>query len=381
MSTYTAPTVSEILRLLFKNLKSLLITTFVIAVIIAGISLLLPNKYKSSANLLPSQRPSLGLDLFSESGGLSSIASNVLGQGNDESDRYLVLLNSYSTLEQVVRKFDLTTVYEVDESDDPISDAIEELKEHSTFENREEGNFVIAVLDEDPTRAKQMADYYVEILNDLNTSIVASDARQYREFLEQRYATFEIKNDSLQSEFIAFQKEYGVFELPEQVQEYFTIIGSVTTQQIQKELELKLLSTSVNKESEVYQNKLAEYNILSEKLDELYRDTDPRNLLLNFDNIASVGSDYYRLMFEIEIQAEIQKFLLPLYEQAKMEEAKALPIVTVIDAPQVPKRKAEPRRSIIVVLGAISAFILLCLYYITRYTYTKNEAYFDTIFK
>jgi uncharacterized protein involved in exopolysaccharide biosynthesis len=381
MSTYSAPTVSEILRLLFKNLKSLLITTFVIAVIIAGISLLLPNKYKSSANLLPSQRPSLGLDLFSESGGLSSIASNVLGQGNDESDRYLVLLNSYSTLERVVRKFDLTTVYEVNESDDPISDAIEELKEHSTFENREEGNFVIAVLDEDPTRAKQMADYYVEILNDLNTSIVASDARQYREFLEQRYATFETKSDSLQNEFIAFQKEYGVFELPEQVQEYFTIIGSVTTQQIQKELELKLLSTSVNKESEVYQNKLAEYNILSEKLDELYRDTDPRNLLLNFDNIASVGSDYYRLMFEIEIQAEIQKFLLPLYEQAKMEEAKALPIVTVIDAPQVPKRKAEPRRSIIVILGAISAFILLCLYYITRYTYTKNEAYFDSIFK
>lgn len=373
---YQSPSSTDVLRYLVSNWKVVLGVPFLVAVIIAVYSLSLPNKFKSTANLLPSQRPTLGLDLFSEDGGLSSIASSVLGGNSDETNRYIVLLSSYSSRKKIIDKFDLVKVYGVSGADDEIGEAIKVLADRSTFENLEEGNFIISVLDEDPQRAKEMADYYIQLLNDLNTQIVAKDARLYREFLEKRYSQLVQDLDSLKTEYINFQKKYGVFELPEQVKEYFNLMGLLTAQQLEAEVKLKTLSNTVSTSSDVYKTQKIQYDAITDKLNELYQDEDPENIILNFNNLAEVGSGYYDLFFQLEIQTEIQKFLLPIYEQAKMEEAKSLPIVSVIDEPRVALVKSEPRRSIIVLLTGISTFILVTAYLIGRYSFIKNKEFF-----
>jgi uncharacterized protein involved in exopolysaccharide biosynthesis len=377
--SYSSPKSTDLLRYLISKWKILFGVPFFIAVIVAVYSLFIPNKFKSTANLLPSQRPTLGLDLFSEDGGLSSIASSVLGGSSDETNRYIVLLSSYSTSKQIIDKFDLVNVYEVAGADDEVGEAIKVLSERSSFENLEEGNFIISVLDEDPVRAKEMTDYYVQLLNDLNTKIVSKDARLYREFLELRYEKLIADLDSLQSEYVRFQKKYGVFELPEQVKEYFNLMGLLTAQQLEAEVKLEALSNTVSTSSDVYKAQKIQYEAITNKLNELYEDEDPQNIILNFNDLAEVGSGYYDLFFQLEIQTEIQKFLLPIYEQAKMEEAKSLPIVSVIDAPRVALVKSEPRRSIIVILTGISAFILVGAYLTTRYSYLTNKEFFDSL--
>ena len=376
---FKSPPALEVLKFIISNWKIVFGLPFAISVIVAIYTLFIPNKYKSIANLLPSQRPTIGLDLFSEDGGLSSIANSVLGGESEETNRYIVLLSSYSTSKKIVDKFNLTELYEVEGMDDPVGEAISILSERSTFENLEEGNFIISVLDEDPVTAKQMADYYVILLNELNTKIVSKDARVYREFLEQRYIKLTSEIDSLQSEYIEYQKKYGVFEFPEQVKEYFNLIGILTAQQLEAEVKLNTISTTLNTQSDTYKNQKVLYDAITKKINELYRDEDPKNLILNFTNLAEVGSEYYDLYFQLEIQQEIQKFLLPLYEQAKMEEAKSLPIVTVVDEPRVAIKKSEPRRSIIVILSGITAFILVSGYMITRYSYIKNKEFFDSL--
>ncbi len=380
MSTgYQSPDFKDVLKYFIRNWKALFGIPFAIAVIVAIYTLFIPNKYRSTANLLPSQRPSIGLDLFSESGGLSSIASSVLGGESEEANRYIVLLSSFSTNKKVVEKFDLTNQYEVQGVDDPLNEAIKILADRTSFENMEEGNFIISVLDENPEQAKQMADFYVVLLNELNTSIVSRDAKQYREFLEKRYLTLLDDIDSLKTEYIDFQNRYGVFELPEQVKEYFNIIGLLTAQQLESEVKLEILSASTGTSSSVYATEKRQYDAISKKIDELYNDDDPKNLILNFNNLAQVGTEYYDLFFQLEVQQEIQKFLLPLYEQAKMEEAKSLPIVTVVDEPRVPLIKSEPRRSIIVILTGISAFILVLAYLLLRLSYIRNKDFIHSL--
>ena len=377
--TYHSPSSNDVLRYLISNWKVVLGVPFLIAVLIAAYSLFIPNKFKSTANLLPSQRPTLGIDLFSEDGGLSSLASSVLGGNSDETNRYIVLLSSYSTSKKVIDKFNLVNVYEVVGADDEIGEAIKILADRSTFENLEEGNFVISVLDEDPKRAKEIADYYIQLLNELNTQLVSKDARLYREFLETRYDKLLTDLDSLQLEYIKFQKKYGVFELPEQVKEYFNLMGLLTAQQLEAEVKLKALSSTVSTSSDVYKTQKIQYEAITNKLNELYNDEDPENIILNFNDLAEVGSGYYNLFFQLEIQTEIQKFLLPIYEQAKMEEAKSLPIVSIIDAPREALVKSEPKRSIIVILTGISAFILVTGYMIARYSYLENKDFFDSL--
>ena len=62
-----------------------------------------------------------------------------------------------------------------------------------------------------------------------------------------------------------------------------------------------------------------------------------------------------------------------------MEEAKSLPIVSVIDEPRVALIKSEPRRSIIVIFTGISAFILVTGYMVSRFTYLQNKEFFDSL--
>lgn len=375
---YNSPSWPEIFRYLYRNKIGILGTSFAVAVIVAIITLFISNRYTSTANLLPSQRPTLGFDLFSDEGGLSNLASSVLGSGNsEESNRYIVLLSSYSTSKRVVEQFDLIEKYELVDSEAPMKFAIETLDERTTFESQEEGNFIIAVEDENPETAKQMADFYIKVLNEINTQIVTKDARQYREFIETRYQKALADMESLKMELIQFQNKYGVIELPEQVSTYFGLIGGLTAKQIESELKLKVLSETVTQSSDKYRNATIEYNSVTAALNEVYSDTNKANILLNFDELPIISANYYELMLQAEIQGEIQKFLLPIYEQAKMEEAKSLPIVSIVDSPIAPETKSYPKRSLIVIAAGVSAFILIVLFYILKFSFSYNKEYFS----
>lgn len=374
---YKAPDFIEIVKDLYKKRIPILGISFAVSVLVAVYTLFVPNRYTSTANLLPSQRPSLGLDLFSEGGGLSSIANSVLGGESEEGNRYIILLSSYTTSTRVVEEFDLINHYDLAGSDTELQDAIEVLRERTSFENLEEGNFIIAVTDVHPEQAKEMADFYIEVLNELNNEIVSKDARLYREFVEKRYNKALSDADSLKNKLTSFQKENGVFQLPDQVSQYFALISGLTAQQIESEISLDLLAQSVQLSSETYKAAKLQYDAISRSLEEVYSDTSKQNLLLNFENLSDIGADYFQLTLEAEIQTEIQKFLLPIYEQAKMEEAKSLPIVSIVDAPVVPVKKSYPRRSLIVVASGISTFMLLTLYFVLKLSYINNKELFN----
>lgn len=374
---FKSPEWTDIFRYLYAQKFFILIIPFSVAFLIAIFSLFLPNKYTSKASLLPSQRPSFGLDLFSEEGGLSGLASSVLGQSSkEESNRYIILLTSYTTSKKVIERFDLINYYELSEDKAALDNAINQLSESTSFESREEGNFVISVETKDPVLSKEIADYYVQILNELNTQIVSRDAKLYREYLGEQFKSAALKADSLKNELISFQSRYGIIEITEQVSAYFVVIGELTKNKIESELKLQLLSQTVLTNSEVYKNAETEYRIISNALDGVYSDSDPNNFLLNFRELPALTVNYYSLFLENEIQGEILKFLLPFYEQAKMEEAKSLPIVSIVDEPTVPILKSSPKRSIIVISAGISSLILVLIYYIMKFNFIQNRDYF-----
>jgi capsule polysaccharide export protein KpsE/RkpR len=65
-------------------------------------------------------------------------------------------------------------------------------------------------------------------------------------------------------------------------------------------------------------------------------------------------SDLYRQMV---MQEGIYETLNKQYELAKVQEAKEIPPIKVLDEPQVPERKSSPHRAIIVIVGLfLSAF-------------------------
>ena len=172
----------DYLKFVYSNSVRIILITFIVALSTAGISLLLDNQYKATANLLPNDKRTLSLGLLQGdgAGGIGSIASNVLGGGQSQViNRFYILLESNTTREKVVKEFNLVKHYNTQNAKFPIKAAKQILDERSTFQAREEGNFIIEVWDKNPEIAKQIADFYVERLNELNNEISTREATEY----------------------------------------------------------------------------------------------------------------------------------------------------------------------------------------------------------
>ena len=365
----------ELLSVLLKNRRAVMGSVFGVMVItLLVVFFLVDNIYESTANLFPNRKTEIGLSLLDDSGGLQSIASNFLGARDEESNKFIVLLSSYSVMKQVVDRFDLIEVYDVAGTKFPLEDALDILDERTDFIAHEEGNFTIHVRDKEPARAKEMADYFVQLLNEINTRIETRDASKFREFIEQRYEQSERDLMGLREDYRAIQKQYGVFQLEGQVLQYLNLLGELSVKELEARLQMDYLKETIGVESPVYQQAEVQHRLVEAELTAAYNDENPENFILNFNQLSDVGLQYFELQKRIEIETQIQTFVIPLLEQAKLDEVKNLPVVSIIDAPFVPEEKVFPKRSLIILLTGFSAFILIVLYFWLRLILHKNQA-------
>lgn len=380
MSTsYQPVTFREIIRVSFKRIKTLIILPIIIALVAAGATLMMDNVYKSTASVLPAQNRSFGIESLL-GGQIGGLASSLIGGGRSSPfDRFLVLLNSESVKIQVIEEFDLVNMYKKDTHPYPMTETKRELDRNTNFLGQAEGNFIIEVWNTDPALAKRMVEFYLQLLNDFSNELSVSDARAYREFIQQRYDRVFAEVDSLRSQMAAFQREYGVYELPEQLKAYFTIIGEITAEQIQAKIAVDILRNTVGEKSTAFALAKEKLDVINANLNDAYDKADDNPLYLNLNQLPEIGMEYYYLLQQVELQTEILKFVVPMYEQALLEEQKMLPSVTIVDHPQIAERKDKPFRSLIVVASLLSAFILIFSALVLQYMYLKNREYFKDL--
>lgn len=340
---------------------------------------MMDNVYRSTASVLPAQDRSFGIESLL-GGQIGGLASSLIGGGRSGPfDRFLILLNSESVKIRVIEEFNLVNVYKKDTHPYPMTETKRELDNNTNFLGQAEGNFIIEVWDTDPARAKRMVEFYLELLNDFSNELSVSDAGAYREFIEQRYDRAFAEVDSLRSQMAAFQREYGVYELPEQLKAYFTIIGEITAEQIQAQIAVDILRNTVGENSTSYAQAKEKLDVINANLNDAYDKADDNPLYLNLNRLPEIGMEYYYLLQQVELQTEILKFVVPMYEQALLEEQKMLPSVTIVDHPQIAERKDKPFRSLIVVASLLSAFILIFSVLVLHYMYLKNREYFKDL--
>lgn len=377
-SKYQSPSGVQIIRHLFSSFKTIIIVTFIAAVGSVIYVLTLNDVYRSSANLFPSEERSVGLDILSGRG-LGALTGGLIGGRNRDIDRLYVLLNSESSKRRVIEEFDLMEVYETAGERWPMTITMGELEENTSFRGLQEGNFIIEVWDEDPARAKAMVEFYVQLVSDLSIELAGVEARNYREFIEQRYNLSLQTIDDLRNRMQVFQESYGIYELPEQVLSNLQVIADLMARKIEAQARLEVFAETLSPENDLYKTTQVEVNVLDQQIQNLYKNSNEEQFLINFLELPKIASEYYTLLQDIEVEIQIQKVLLPLYEQARLEEQKSLPVVTVVDPPQIAEKKDRPFRSLIVILSVLSAGILVKLLLVIQLHYSLNRAYFKEL--
>ena len=68
-------------------------------------------------------------------------------------------------------------------------------------------------------------------------------------------------------------------------------------------------------------------------------------------------------------------FLLPLYEQAKIEEKRETPTIIILDKPNMSERKTKPKRLTMAIVLTFLGFIFISSFFVLkeRYKIYKNK--------
>lgn len=347
----------EYLQILVKWRKFIIINSFLVGLIALGAGFLLSKEYAARASILPPRNKGL----FGDISGVSSLLRGLPGlsmPGGASPDlyNYITILKSRTALERVVQKFDLTQVYEIDNGS--MEKAVRALNGHLVFKIEEEGALSIIVTDQDPQRAADMANYLVELLNETNIEMNTREVSRNRAFIERRIEKNRADLAATEEAMQAFQEKHGVIMMPQEQQASVSAMGQLYAQKAKKEIELSFLQQSLGRDNPILQSTRTELQVLEAKL----------------KTMPDLGTAYLRLYREYVIQNEIHRVIVPLWEQAKFEETRDTPTLLVLDKAVKPERHVWPRKSIIAMIFALTAFIVsVAIAFIREYVDTLKQ--------
>ncbi len=326
-------------------------------VLFAALALIIPSRYESAAQLMPPDQAGgslLGAAL--ERAQSLGISSEMLGAKTNGAV-FVKILTSQSAEDAIVAQFDLRRVYGTDWADRTR----QRLESNSNIaEDHKSGVITIRVRDRDRGRAQQICAAYIGELIRLSTQLSTSAARREREFLERRLALARTEVDEATSALGRFSSRSGLIDIPAQSKAMVEALAALQGRLVASEAELEGLR-------QVYGDENVRVKSLQKTTAELRRNlrqlagsedgTTPVSELPSVRRLPVVGITYLDRLRQARLTEAVFEALTKQYELAKVQEAKDVPTVRVLDAPSWPERRSFPPRGALIVLGALLGLV------------------------
>jgi len=352
------------IRLFWSNRRFLLRTTLWGLAFAVTIALLLPKRYESTARLMPPDQTqgmgSMALAALSNrvGGTLTGLAGGALGVRTNGA-LFVAILKSDTVQDDLIAKFGLQKVY----WDRYLEEARKDLAKHTDVsEDEKSGILNLTVTDHDPKRAATMAQEYISELDWVVTHLSTSSAHRERVFLDQRLEQVKGDLDAAEQDFSRFASQKGAIDISAQGKAMVEAAAALQGQLIAAESEMESLRqvyTDNNVRVRALQARVNELRSALEKLGgkSANETSSAQQLYPSLRELPVLGVTYADLLRRTKVEEAVFETLTQEDELAKVEEAKEIPSVKVLDPPLVPQQKSFPPRPLIVVLGAMLAFV------------------------
>ncbi len=348
-------------RILWENRRTLFRTWIFGGLFCALVAFLLPKSYEATVKLMPPESSSGGgaailAALSARSGGmLGGLAGDILGvKGNGAV--FVEILESRTVADRLIDQFHLADEYNTKK----IEYTRKQLELHTKInEDRKSGVITITVTDRNPGQAAAMAQSYVTELDHLVSQLSTSSARRERIFLEDRLRTVKVDLDNAAIQFSEFASKNTAIDIPAQGKAMVEAAAVLQGQLIAAEAEasgLEKIYTAKNIRVKSLNGRIAELRAQLQKLGGSNSPTEIKNdtsLYPSIRKLPILGVTYADLFRRTRIEETVYELLTQQYELAKVEEAKEIPAVKVLDEAVIPTVKSSPHRIAITQIGSI----------------------------
>ena len=358
--------------------RKALFRVFAISVPISiGLVMLIPKQYKSVARIMPPDQQSGSASMFAalaaragSFGALGSLAG-LLG-AHPTTALFISLLQSGTIRADLVNRFQLQHIYHKRYA----TDAATKLAHRTTItDDKKSGVITVEVTDGSPERARDLAQAYLDELNQLVIKTTNSSAHQERVFIEQRLKTVTADLERTQRDLSEYSSKTNAVDLKEQTRAMVDAGARIEASLTIEESTLNSLRQIYGDQNIRIREGEARIATLRRELNKLAGnptetgDDHPSSAndlyppLRQLPKLAVPYADLYR---KVRVQEAVYELLTQQYETARIQEAKDVPVVAIIDRPGMPEKKSFPPRTLLVIalsataVGCASCWILIC---------------------
>ena len=319
--------------------------------------------FTGAALILPPQQSQSLAMMMGQLGALASLAgaSSASSQLKTPADMYLGILESRTIADHMISKFHLQDLYKTGKMEDTRT----QLKNNSRFLVGKDGLIHISVEDQDPNRASELANGYVDELYSMNSHLAITEAAQRRAFFDQELADERKDMTVAEDDLKQTAEKTGIIHLGGQAESIIRSLALLRAQIASREVTINSMRMFATDQNPVAMRAQEEINSLREQLAKL--ENDPRNPELTSPigipagRLPAVSLEYARKLREVKYHETLFELLAKQYEAARIDEGKAAPLIQVVDRAVPPDRKSGPHR-LWIMLGC--GFIGFCLGYL-----------------
>jgi uncharacterized protein involved in exopolysaccharide biosynthesis len=357
------------------------------ALLTAAFSLLLPTHYRSTVRVAPGDSSRQTMAALSNiagpagSFGLGLDAAALLGMKTPGAF-YVEILKSQRIQDHLIDRFDLRRHYWKFKAFSPRGyyQARKRLAEFTDIEeDKKSGVISVSVQDYDPVTASRIATAYIEELNRLSADLDTSEAHRERIFLEGRLNQARDDLNQASLELSRFSSRNTITDPSSQGKAMVESAARIQGEVVAAETELRGLQQIYSDSNVRVRTLTARINELRQQLKVLSggdpladgKDTADFTERPSFRKLPTLNYQYMNLYRQAKVQESVYEFLTQQYEMARIQEARELPTVRVVDPAMPPERKSGPYRSLIVISSVVCAFFLACFWVLGKHAWEE----------
>ncbi|HEY2393635.1 MAG TPA: lipopolysaccharide biosynthesis protein [Candidatus Angelobacter sp.] len=327
-------------------------------------------KYESTTQIMPPDGGGSGLasllPALSKSPGLVGLAGDMMGVKSTGAI-FAKVLESRTVEDHLIDRFDLRAKYH----EDYMEDARKKLAQRTSIaEDKKSGIISISVRDRDAGLAMSLANAYVDELGSVMAKVSTSAARRERIFIEQRLADENKNLQDAEQQFSQFASTNMALDVPEQTKVTVEAAARLQGELIAAQAQLEGLKQTYTGENIRVKSVQAHVNELERALAKINSGRasavqDPTSPYPSVKSLPLLGVKWADLFRNTKIRETVVELLTQQYEMARIQEAKEIPSVKILDPASTPEKK-EPGRLPIILIGTLLGIFLSCLGYLLK---------------
>jgi tyrosine-protein kinase Etk/Wzc len=358
---------------IYKRRKFLIRLCLGVALAVGAISFFLPKTYEATAIILPvSEQNSSNI-----TGGL---ASSIMGQlglsglsglgisgSSTTAKNFKAALKSNELANEVLKRYDYFSMMGISKKGEKSSSKAIAGSINVT-ESMTDNTISISIEHHDPVFAANLVNSYIKALDKYNVNNSFTSAGNLRKYLEKRLEEANIELDQAQQELRDFQEKNKAVSVSDQGDATIKVLAQLQAQKVAMEVQKSA-------KERFYKGSYAELEQLKSQIDALQKNIDQLTysqessvplkveegkieFYLPLNSIPGLGFDESKLLLKVKAKTGVITLLTTQLEQAKLDEAKDIPTINILERSYPPEKAVKPKIALNVILSIIVSLFL-----------------------